>query len=237
MLKAFIASALLGAVALGGQAQTPAAHSAVHDEFTEVLVFSQTAASAHDAESLTLRTEFNRSSLTLPPQLLLFHIKGAGKRDANPAGGAPEGSIKAYYSPWGPYVVAAKVPGTAPPPPVSGKPILHYRLVVLSNPVAGREQEYNDWYDNQHVGDVLRNPGFVSAPRLKLLRTTPANLSLPRYAVIFQFDSADLEATIVEVRRRLAAGITRFSTSFDTPTSISRYYEISAGFEANPPAT
>jgi len=40
-------------------------------------------------------------------------------------------------------------------------------LVVLTNPVAGREDDYNDWYTNRHLGDVLEVPGIVSAKRLK----------------------------------------------------------------------
>ena len=29
-----------------------------------------------------------------------------------------------------------------------------YVLVVHSRPVAGKEAEYNDWYNNQHLKDV-----------------------------------------------------------------------------------
>ncbi len=41
-------------------------------------------------------------------------------------------------------------------------------LVVMSNPAPGKEQEYNDWYTNVHLGDVLKVPGIVSAQRFKL---------------------------------------------------------------------
>ena len=28
-----------------------------------------------------------------------------------------------------------------------------------------REREFNDWYDNMHVPDVLKTPGFVAVTR------------------------------------------------------------------------
>jgi hypothetical protein len=43
-----------------------------------------------------------------------------------------------------------------------------YVFVVSSNPVEGREDEYNDWYSNRHLGDLLALPGVVSARRFAL---------------------------------------------------------------------
>ncbi|WP_167480822.1 hypothetical protein [Mesorhizobium waimense] len=38
-------------------------------------------------------------------------------------------------------------------------------FTVLNNPVEGREAEFNAWYDDRHVHDILRLPGLVSAQR------------------------------------------------------------------------
>ena len=38
-----------------------------------------------------------------------------------------------------------------------------YFFFAFSNPVAGHEDEYNRWYDQQHAPDVVAIPGFVSA--------------------------------------------------------------------------
>jgi hypothetical protein len=40
-------------------------------------------------------------------------------------------------------------------------------LIVFTRPVEGREDEYNDWYDNTHLSEFLALPGVVSAKRLK----------------------------------------------------------------------
>ena len=37
--------------------------------------------------------------------------------------------------------------------------------IVQTNPLEGREDEYNDWYTNQHLQDIVALPGFVSAQR------------------------------------------------------------------------
>jgi hypothetical protein len=41
-------------------------------------------------------------------------------------------------------------------------------LIVFSNPTEGQEAEYNDWYTNRHLDEVLDIPGFVAARRYKL---------------------------------------------------------------------
>lgn len=49
-----------------------------------------------------------------------------------------------------------------------------HHFIVLSNPVAGREDDYNDWYDNEHLDDVLKVEGFVAAQRFRLAPMNPA---------------------------------------------------------------
>jgi hypothetical protein len=41
------------------------------------------------------------------------------------------------------------------------------RFMVFTNPVEGREDEYNDWYSGQHLDDVLALRGFKAAQRFK----------------------------------------------------------------------
>ena len=43
-----------------------------------------------------------------------------------------------------------------------------YSFIVFTNPVEGKESEYNDWYNRQHIPDVLNIPGFVSGQRFRL---------------------------------------------------------------------
>ena len=43
------------------------------------------------------------------------------------------------------------------------------RLVALTNPLPGKEAEYNDWYQNTHLPEVIALPGGVQAQRFKLV--------------------------------------------------------------------
>ena len=70
-----------------------------------------------------------------------------------------------------------------------------YKFVVLTNPVEGREDEYNAWYDDQHLNDVLKAPGFWRAQRFE--NADPLSDAPPRYKylAIYDFESDDLART------------------------------------------
>lgn len=40
--------------------------------------------------------------------------------------------------------------------------------IVLTNCDPSHEREFNEWYDNVHIGDLLRIPGIVAARRSRL---------------------------------------------------------------------
>jgi hypothetical protein len=42
-----------------------------------------------------------------------------------------------------------------------------YLMIVLTEPVPGREDEYHDWYTNRHLRDVVGLEGFQSAQRFR----------------------------------------------------------------------
>lgn len=66
-------------------------------------------------------------------------------------------------------------------------------LMVMSNPVEGREDEYNEWYDNVHLGEVLQVPGFVAARRYAAAGSVRGE-SPYRYLSIYEIEADDLEA-------------------------------------------
>ncbi|UCV23648.1 DUF4286 family protein [Ferribacterium limneticum] len=75
-----------------------------------------------------------------------------------------------------------------------------YVLMVLSNPVAGKEDEYNEWYTNQHLADVLKVPGFKTAQRFTLIQDDPtANW---KYLAIYEFETKDPASALAELTAR-----------------------------------
>ena len=72
-----------------------------------------------------------------------------------------------------------------------------YTFMVLTNPVEGQEDTYNDWYTNRHLADVLNVPGFVSAQRFKLADAQRGGSPQPwRYLALYQIDTDDLKKTL-----------------------------------------
>lgn len=73
-----------------------------------------------------------------------------------------------------------------------------YRFVVLSNPVDGREDDYNAWYDTYHLRDILAIPGVETAQRLRVLGD-PSDMSseIPcpyGYLALYEIETDDIEA-------------------------------------------
>jgi len=78
-----------------------------------------------------------------------------------------------------------------------------YLLVVHSNPVAGREAEYDDWYDHRHLADVLRVPGVVAARRYDYssVQMTPA-LPAHRHLALYEIEIDDIRLFTAAMAQR-----------------------------------
>lgn len=44
-----------------------------------------------------------------------------------------------------------------------------FKLIALASPVAGKEEEFHDWYQNKHLPQIIGLPGGVGAQRYKLV--------------------------------------------------------------------
>ena len=87
---------------------------------------------------------------------------------------------------------------------------MKYKLVVMSFPVEGREREYNEWYDNVHLKQLLQIPGIVSARRYRAVLPVGTNESYP-YAAIYDIEADDVSSVIREMTER--AGTDRLVVS------------------------
>ena len=100
----------------------------------------------------------------------------------------------------------------------------HYTYVVLTNPVSGREAEYNDWYDNQHLADVLNAPGFVAARRFRI---ADRNDNAPhRYLALYEIESDDVQRTLAGLFARAGTPDMVLSDAMDQNYSAVVYEAI-----------
>jgi len=78
-----------------------------------------------------------------------------------------------------------------------------YSFLVFTDAVEGREDEFNSWYDNTHLHDVLKVPGFVAARRFKLAefqRGAPPDLG--KYLAVYEIETDDLPHTLALLSKR-----------------------------------
>jgi hypothetical protein len=97
-------------------------------------------------------------------------------------------------------------------------------LIAESNAVAGSDDEFNEWYRNYHIPQILSVPGFVSARRFKLSEVQfDGFASRFRYLVVYQIegDAADTVAAMLKA----APSFTR-SDTLDSEYSLRVFTEL-----------
>src|SRR5450756_1907603 len=81
---------------------------------------------------------------------------------------------------------------------ITGGEMAKYRLVVLTEPVEGREAEYNTWYNEKHLQDVVAVPGFGAAQRFRLKEICGGEFK-QRYLAIYDIEADDYAAAVKEM--------------------------------------
>jgi hypothetical protein len=76
-------------------------------------------------------------------------------------------------------------------------------FVVMSDPVPGREDEYNDWYSNRHLSDVLALEGFTAAQRFEFAPTHHSQEAPHRYLAIYEVEEDQLDTAVSALRTAL----------------------------------
>jgi hypothetical protein len=99
-----------------------------------------------------------------------------------------------------------------------------YTVVVLSNPVIGREEKYNHWYDTEHIPDLVALPGVRSAKRLRLAddRYAPCD---HRYLVIYECDFASPDEGWAIFDQARAEGRSHSSDAMDRASTRAWFFE------------
>lgn len=103
--------------------------------------------------------------------------------------------------------------------------IRNFNWIVLTNCTAGDDAEFNAWYDEIHVPDLLRIPGIVAVRRGRLTPeqtvmvdgkvqfTRAAELPF-KYLAIYSLQTDDPQAVLEEVARRAGTPEMMLSETF-----------------------
>src|SRR6266446_1664649 len=93
-----------------------------------------------------------------------------------------------------------------------------YVYLVMSDPLPGREFDFNDGYQNMHMGDLVQLPGWTGAQRFRLVPVMPRTTQ-PLYRrgnlIIWDQEGDDLGKIQSESRAAIAGGKSRLIPGFD----------------------
>ena len=103
-------------------------------------------------------------------------------------------------------------------------------FISFSRAIEGEAEAYEEWYDRQHMPDVLAVPGFVSGQRFRVVQRRPEETTRDyHYMIVYQLETDDVEASIAEMRARIGSGVIDTGGLFD-PSMLGFY----TGTEAAP---
>ena len=84
-----------------------------------------------------------------------------------------------------------------------GAPFLrddHYLSVVMADVAdAGREDEWNAWYDHSHVPNLTQVPGYLSAARFRIKADPRLGGTMgPKYLALYEWEGAHCLSTLAD---------------------------------------
>ena len=99
-----------------------------------------------------------------------------------------------------------------------------YKLVIMSNPVPDREDDYNDWYQNIHLGQLVALPGFKSAQRFRRVRSLVEGETHP-YLAVYELETDDIDAVLDGLRAAAERKQLTMSDTLDLANIYAVVYE------------
>ena len=101
----------------------------------------------------------------------------------------------------------------------------NYTYVVRSNPVPGRDADYNRWYTEQHLADVVSLPGFVSAQRFRIVDPQADGAPEQNYMALYTMRTDDPAKLLDALREQVKSGRMNMSDAFSQEDCVTILYE------------
>jgi len=94
-----------------------------------------------------------------------------------------------------------------------------YVFLVFANPIPGRESEFNDWYTNTHMGDLVQLPGWVGGQRFRIVTTVQPRPSVAGYGhgylMIWDLEETEVNAALSRMTAAISGGKSRRGAAFN----------------------
>jgi hypothetical protein len=92
-------------------------------------------------------------------------------------------------------------------------------MLVFANPIPGKEVEFNDWYTNTHMGDLVQLPGWMGAQRFRIVTSVMPRPSVAGYShgylIIWDLEDNDANAALARMTAAIAGGKSRLGAAFN----------------------
>ncbi|WP_327752226.1 hypothetical protein VVT58_17665 (plasmid) [Sphingobium sp. SJ10-10] len=101
-----------------------------------------------------------------------------------------------------------------------------YVYVVHTRPLPGREDDFNKWYSDQHLADVVALPGFVAAQRFRI--ADPADPKSPEriYLSTYTMRTDDPQAALEHMHQLVASGEMYVTDAVEVTDAVANLYEV-----------
>jgi len=94
-----------------------------------------------------------------------------------------------------------------------------YVMLVFANPIPGREVEFNEWYTNTHMGDLVQLDGWVGAQRFRIVTNVQPRPTAAGYAhgylIIWDLEEADANLALARMTAAISGGKSRLGAAFN----------------------
>jgi hypothetical protein len=119
---------------------------------------------------------------------------------------------------------------------IRGGDMQDYILIVYSNAADGRHEEFNAWYNNVHLPDVLALPHFTSARRFKLIDfklDEEAPNPTHQYVAYYHLSCNDPNTALSDLRDRVLTGKILMSETMGPDFQAVAYQAVSENMLAD----
>lgn len=97
------------------------------------------------------------------------------------------------------------------------------KLVALTTPLPGKEEEFHDWYQNTHLKEVISVPGFTGAQRFKLVAKLMGS-DTNQYLAIYDAEVDDPAALLGRMGEFAQSGKMTPATTQDMATTYTSLF-------------
>ena len=94
-------------------------------------------------------------------------------------------------------------------------------FVVQTNPVAGRDREYNEWYDEIHLKEVCSFPGFIGARRFRRIDANGEHA----YLAIYELETDDPQRDLAALTAAAGTDRVRMTDALDLTSATTALFE------------